>query len=75
MGREAQDIFDALARTLPTRWDGTSIIVLDAVIIANPYRPDDCRGGVGAPAGTLARVKKVVSTDVEDSCKTGFGKA
>lgn len=61
MGKEAQDIFDALARTLPTRWDGTSIIVLDAVIISSPYKPDDCRGGSGAPSGTLARVKKVVS--------------
>ena len=63
MGREAQDIFDALSRTLPTRWDGTSIIVLDAVVIASPYRPDDCRGGAGAPTGTLARVKKVVSPE------------
>lgn len=61
VGKEAQDIFDAMARTLPTRWDGTSIIVLDAVVIASPYKPDDCRGGTGAPTGTLARVKKVVS--------------
>lgn len=62
VGKEAQDIFDALARTLPTRWDGTSIVVLDAVIIASPYKSDDCRGGTGAPSGTLARVKKVVSS-------------
>ncbi|OCK83002.1 hypothetical protein K432DRAFT_291987 [Lepidopterella palustris CBS 459.81] len=41
--KEAQEIFDALARTLPTRWHDTSIIVNDAVIISKPYTLDDCQ--------------------------------
>lgn len=61
VSREAQDLFDALIRTLPTRWDGTNIVVNDAVIISAPYRVEDCRLGAGQQAGMLARVKKVVS--------------
>lgn len=41
--QEAQDLFDAFSRTMPARWDGTSIIVADAVTIPAPYRVDDCR--------------------------------
>ena len=61
VGKEAQEIFDALYRTLPTRWSGTNIIVLDAVSISSPYKPDDCKAGEGVQAGLLDRVKKVVS--------------
>jgi hypothetical protein len=62
VSKEAQDIFDALSRTLPTRWDGKNIIVSDAVMILPPYKPDDCKVGAGASAATLPRVKKVVSS-------------
>lgn len=58
VSKDAQDIFDAVSRTLPTRWDGTSIVVMDAVVIASPYRAEDCRAG---SANALAQVKKVVS--------------
>ena len=61
VSREAQDIFDALARTLPARWDGESIVVLDAVVIAKPYRSEDCRAGKGVQPQMLQRVRKVVS--------------
>jgi hypothetical protein len=62
--KEAQDLFDAFSRTMPARWDGTSIVVADAVLIAKPYRVDDCRSLVpddtrAGPA--LTRVRKVVS--------------
>ncbi|KAL9027199.1 MAG: hypothetical protein Q9196_004248 [Gyalolechia fulgens] len=60
-GKEAQDLFDGLSRTLPTRWDGNSIVVMDSVVIVAPYRGEDCRAGTGVPATTLSRVRKVVS--------------
>ncbi|MCJ1231611.1 hypothetical protein MMC12_008289 [Toensbergia leucococca] len=63
VGREAQEIFDALSRTLPTRWDGTSIVVLDAVSIASPYRGEDCRAGQGQQGAVLGRVRKVLENE------------
>lgn len=59
--REAQDIFDRISRTLPTRWEGKDIVVSDAVIIETPYRSEDCRLITGAAKESLGRVKKVVS--------------
>jgi hypothetical protein len=58
--REAQDLFDAFSRTMPTRWDGSNIIVADAVTITAPYRVDDCRPLVAGDTAALARVRKVV---------------
>jgi protein LSM12 len=58
--REAQDIFDAFSRTMPAKWDGTSIVVADAVVIAKPYRVDDCRPFVAGDSAALTRVRKVV---------------
>ena len=61
VSKEAQDIFDGLSRTLPTRWDGTNMVVNDGVVISAPYRAEDCRAGAGQHASMLSRVKKVVS--------------
>ena len=61
VSKEAQDIFDGLSRTLPTRWDGTNMVVNDGVVITAPYRAEDCRAGAGQQAQMLGRVKKVVS--------------
>lgn len=61
VSQEAQDLFDAFSRTMPARWDGTSIIVADAVSIASPYRVDDCRPLVAGDMAALNRVRKVVS--------------
>ncbi|EER23858.1 hypothetical protein CPC735_052280 [Coccidioides posadasii C735 delta SOWgp] len=64
--KEAQDLFDAFSRTMPARWDDTSIVVADAVIISKPYRVEDCRslmtenGGVSA---ALIRVRKVLEME------------
>ncbi|KAF9422279.1 hypothetical protein BGZ94_008633 [Podila epigama] len=55
----AQDIFDALSKTLPCRWAKDSIVVMDEVIIAPPYEPESCKANSSA-ASTLARVKKVL---------------
>ncbi|KAL6714612.1 hypothetical protein ACLMJK_008037 [Lecanora helva] len=64
VSKEAQDIFDALGRQLPTRWDGKDIIVMDQVVVRGPgYRPDDCKAGKGVAEGTLTRVKKVLENE------------
>ncbi|KAG0002773.1 hypothetical protein BGZ65_002337 [Modicella reniformis] len=54
-----QDIFDALSKTLPCRWAGDSIVVMDEVIISPPYEPDNCKANPSSYI-TLARVKKVL---------------
>ncbi|KAL3456751.1 anticodon-binding domain-containing protein [Aspergillus heterothallicus] len=61
--REAQDIFDAFSRTMPTKWDGSSIVVADAVAIAAPYRVDDCRPLVAGDTAALTRVRKVLEME------------
>lgn len=58
--QEAQDVFDAFSRTMPTRWDGSNIIVADAVSITAPYRVDDCRPLVAGDVAALNHVRKVV---------------
>ncbi|PVU99531.1 hypothetical protein BB559_000019 [Furculomyces boomerangus] len=57
--KEAQNIFDALSKTLPCRWVGDKIAVLDEVIIEPPYGILNCRSAASA-AATLDRIKKVL---------------
>ncbi|KAI9318968.1 anticodon-binding domain-containing protein [Dichotomocladium elegans] len=57
--KEAQDIFDALCKTLPCRWSNDTIVVLDEVIIVPPYHVDSCKANASS-AASLARVKKVL---------------
>eukprot|EP00227_Mantoniella_beaufortii_P017542 CAMPEP_0197585084 /NCGR_PEP_ID=MMETSP1326-20131121/7490_1 /TAXON_ID=1155430 /ORGANISM="Genus nov. species nov., Strain RCC2288" /LENGTH=173 /DNA_ID=CAMNT_0043149537 /DNA_START=57 /DNA_END=578 /DNA_ORIENTATION=- len=58
---EAQDIFDALARTLPCRWDSKTIVVMDDVKIAAPYK--DCLGAPGGDPRAVERVQKVLAME------------
>lgn len=61
---EAQDIFNALTRTMPGRWDGQDMIISDSVIISKPYRTGDCRPLSDAVSGSaVQRVRKVVSLE------------
>eukprot|EP00245_Coleochaete_scutata_P011415 TRINITY_DN4232_c0_g1_i1.p1 TRINITY_DN4232_c0_g1~~TRINITY_DN4232_c0_g1_i1.p1 ORF type:complete len:190 (-),score=56.41 TRINITY_DN4232_c0_g1_i1:449-1018(-) len=53
---EAQELYDALRKTLPVRWEGKSIVVMDDVRISPPYLPEDI---VGGDQGVLERVRKV----------------
>jgi len=55
--QEAQDIFNALAKTLPVRWDNKEIVVLDDVRIVSPYNINNCNGGSVA---SRERVQKVL---------------
>jgi hypothetical protein len=53
---EAQQIFDALIRTLPCEWDGEVIVVMDGdVRISSPYGPDQCVG-----TSAVEHVRKVL---------------
>ena len=62
MGREAQDIFDALDKQFSARWNGKDIIVMERVVVRAPgYRGEDCRVVTKDGEGLLGRVKKVVS--------------
>ncbi|KAL4929372.1 anticodon-binding domain-containing protein [Aspergillus undulatus] len=61
--REAQDLFDAFSRTMPTRWDGSTIVVTDNVAIAAPYRVEDCRPLTQGDTAALARVRKVLEME------------
>ncbi|KAJ8103867.1 anticodon-binding domain-containing protein [Lipomyces tetrasporus] len=56
--KDAQDLFDALAKTLPVRWLDKSILVLEEVKVDPPYTAEACSAKTGSPA--LDRVKKVV---------------
>lgn len=60
VSEEAQALFDALGKTLPVRWAGGSIVVMDEVMISPPYGPADVRGTKSA-GGQVERVRKVVS--------------
>lgn len=53
----AQEIFDALSKTLPCRWADKSIIVMDEVKIDEPYTSECCKGSKDT---SLSRVRKVL---------------
>eukprot|EP01111_Echinosteliopsis_oligospora_P013557 TRINITY_DN488_c0_g1_i1.p1 TRINITY_DN488_c0_g1~~TRINITY_DN488_c0_g1_i1.p1 ORF type:complete len:179 (+),score=46.09 TRINITY_DN488_c0_g1_i1:366-902(+) len=52
-----QNIFNALSKTLPCKWSGDVIIVMDDVRISPPYKLDNVSGGNRA---SVARVQKVL---------------
>ncbi|KAK9457390.1 anticodon-binding domain-containing protein [Dipodascopsis uninucleata] len=57
--KEAQELFNALVKTLPCRWADKSIIVLDEVRIDPPYTSESCKSkNPSSPA--LIRIKRVV---------------
>lgn len=43
VSEEAQHIFNVISKTLPCRWDGTTIVVMDEVEIRAPYLEVTCR--------------------------------
>ncbi|KAH8965044.1 hypothetical protein BDL97_04G097600 [Sphagnum fallax] len=58
--QEAQDIFDALSKTLPVRWENTAILVMNEVRVSQPYLPDNVIGG---PPAANERVRKVLELE------------
>ncbi|KAK9050956.1 hypothetical protein SSX86_027581 [Deinandra increscens subsp. villosa] len=57
---EAQNIFDALSKTLPVRWDKTVIVVMNEVRVSSPYLAESVTGGT--PAAN-ERVRKVLELE------------
>ncbi|KAJ3008373.1 hypothetical protein HKX48_008567 [Thoreauomyces humboldtii] len=60
---DAQAIFDHLAKTLPTRWRESVIVIMDEIEIVEPYGVAQVRVVQGKGSGEgefLARVKKVL---------------
>jgi len=54
--KEAQTLFDALAKTMDCRWDKDCIVISKLnIIIQPPYQPNDCHGGTPE---AQARIKK-----------------
>ncbi|KAK7187356.1 hypothetical protein DPSP01_002484 [Paraphaeosphaeria sporulosa] len=70
VSKEAQDIFDAVSRLLPTRWADAQIVVNDAVLINPPYTVDN----LAAPAGkeqSVAQVRKILENHYQRKKNAG----
>ncbi|KAI9673902.1 MAG: hypothetical protein M1817_002108 [Caeruleum heppii] len=61
--KEAQEIYDALGRTLPVRWNEQNIMVLDSIVIAPPYCVEDCHATDKQAGAALQRVAKVLEME------------
>jgi len=57
--KEAQEIFDHISRTLPTRWSGQTIIVSDSVLVESPYGVENTKAPADKGAA-LNQIKRVV---------------
>ncbi|KAJ1957401.1 hypothetical protein EC988_000853 [Linderina pennispora] len=69
---EAQALFEALSKTLPCRWVGNKIVVLDEVTIEAPYGVDNCKVSSNATY-SLNRVKKVLQGEKSRLAQAGSG--
>ncbi|GAA6005566.1 hypothetical protein JCM10207_005252 [Rhodosporidiobolus poonsookiae] len=57
---EAQAVFDGLAKTLPVRWHGKQIVVMDEILIDEPYGVENVKAGKGAQ-DRLERIRRVLT--------------
>lgn len=64
---EGHDIFDALNKTLPCKWKGVNIVVLEEILVEPPYQVVNVRlvkethGDLEEEDRLLARVKMVLA--------------
>jgi len=64
VGTDAQKIFNALAKTLPCRWDNDTIVIFDDLRLASPYRVEDVLAGAMTSKNELDRVKRVLDGEL-----------
>ncbi|KAG5360653.1 hypothetical protein CJU89_3731 [Yarrowia sp. B02] len=57
--QQGQEIYDAIAKTLPCRWDGKSILAVEEVQIDPPYNALACKANK-PNSQALAHVKKII---------------
>jgi len=57
--REAQEVFDHISRTMPTRWADKTIVVSDSVLVESPYGVDNTKAP-GDKKNALAHIKRIV---------------
>ncbi|KAL3147660.1 hypothetical protein ABBQ32_002413 [Trebouxia sp. C0010 RCD-2024] len=60
---EAQQVFDALSKTMPCHWRQQSIIILNEVELQPPYGLSNCSTENPSDLATLERVKKVLTAE------------
>lgn len=60
VSKEAQEIFDALAKTLPVEWEEKDIVVMKEVRVSSPYLPENV---AGKAENVKERVKKVLDLE------------
>jgi small nuclear ribonucleoprotein (snRNP)-like protein len=66
VSHDAQNIFDALSKTLPCRWNQNEIIVMEMIKIVPPYQLENVSGGDNH---SRERVKKVVCIHTSIVCQ------
>lgn len=59
----AQAIFDALSKTMPCRWQGKTVVVLEEIFVEEPYTPGAARSSSMEHQATLLRVQKVLTAE------------
>lgn len=60
VSRGGQHLFDTLSKTLPCKWAGKDIVVLQQVVITAPYTPNSCSAVQDQDQAALDRVRKLV---------------
>lgn len=75
-----QALFDALARTMPARWEGSEMVISECFVVRKPYKGENTTyynegqasggaaaagGGAAQFKGDLARFRKVVDMELD----------
>lgn len=60
---EAQQVFDALSKTMPCHWRQQNIVILNEVELRPPYGLSNCSTENSSDLATLERVKKVLTAE------------
>ncbi|EME28914.1 Protein LSM12 [Galdieria sulphuraria] len=62
VSQQAQEIFDALCKTLPCQWEEDSIVIFENIKLKKPYRVEDLEG---SEIEAVNRVKVVLENELQ----------